>query len=149
MLFIIFITFISVINCFSQDFRKSYWGDTMEQVISVEGKDYHNKSDEGFFYFRTMGGKNRALVYIFEDGFLISAGWVIDTSEFNSYVDILNKKFGDPKEFNLGYYVWEVNDKTLVRINTDFFKSAQIIYASYDAILKKVEKNNKEKEEGL
>lgn len=149
----VFIIILSVLFfaglLFSQDFRDFNWGDSRGKIVEMEGEYFISKSDDSLIYMKDMGGKNRILVYMFKEEKLTSACWKIEADEYSDYVDILKNKYGDPVDFSIDSCVWLIDNRTVIGIQTDFFKTAMIVFTSYVEMLKDSEERKTQQSAGL
>jgi sugar lactone lactonase YvrE len=94
------------------DFRGSRWGDTVEQVIEIEGPRFMPASAYGpppsqLVYFSEFAGHDACVQYIFSDDreLMFVAVWpktdVIDV--FFDWEDVLSRKYGEPTNADLIY----------------------------------------------
>lgn len=92
---------------YGQDFRKTTWGMTKDQVKKTETSEILKETDEVLAYRAELAGYESFVIYIFAGDKLTRAKYSIIEqhsnkndyiSDYNSIKELLEKKYGTPKE---------------------------------------------------
>lgn len=125
----------------SQDFRKATWGMSPSEVKSSESDELIQESDEILVYETTLAGFEAYAGYIFADGKLVRAKYILteEHTNENDYIDdynrlngLLKKKYG---EAIADENIW-VNDDSVFKDDLTYWGSCirrgeLMLYSTY------------------
>jgi len=117
------VVIVTTFTATSQDFRKASWGMSPSQVKASESSELVEKSPDLLVYKTTLAGYDAYAGYIFADGKLTRAKYILAVTHFNNndYIpeyemlnDLLKKKYGKPIEDEIDWKSreFETRDKT-------------------------------------
>lgn len=154
----------------AQDIRNSYWGDSYEKVIAVEGiptvEDevlISNRMFNGLettpqgtyfiLYRKEFGGQETNLLFGFDKpkGKLVSVGWQLNGEDYDLYKQILSDKYGSISGYSEWSFSWltDNNNKIILYKSVYFPEHCYLTFTDNSFIMKERRKLYEEKLKGL